>query len=207
MNLLGCIFSRFGRFDLSTVRPEEIRADEIALEHQESKLDDEIDRCTQRIAQITQQVVDSGSKSKARVATRKIMQLKERIGDKEHAQATVSRSLIALGRLGRIIAGRERLAASGVLGRLQSLPQGDLNRLLCGEMARREIADNGLEDVLQVLGSHGAGLQEVPVDAEAERLMQAFDAAIEANDPTLVTSMVAEEIDTALEPVAIGVQV
>lgn len=195
MNLWGRFFGRKDGVDLSSVTPEDIRADEIALERQEQRIDQEVEQCQQRIDVIARQVVEAGQKSKVRAATRQILQLKERISDKEHSQAMISKSLIALGRLRRVIEGSEHLVKSGVLGRLQSLPQADLSRLLCGEMARSEVASKGLNAVVELLEGAATDLEPVSVDSEAARLMAAFDAAIEAGDPTLVTNLVGEEVE------------
>lgn len=195
MNLWGRLFGRNAQFDLASVRQEDIRADEIALERQEVRLDQEIEQCERRIQDVVQQTVEAGRKSKARVATRQILQLKERIADKEHALDTIGKSLIALGRLRRVVEGVDRLAPSGVLTRLQSLPQADLNRLLCGEMASKEAASRGLTAVLEMLEGPLTEAEKAPMSAEYEALLRTLETAIEAGDPSLVTVAVSEELE------------
>ena len=195
MKLWGHLFGNRQKLDLSSITLEDIRGDEIALERQEDRLEREIGQCHQRIDAVVHEVVEAGKKSKARVATRRVIQLKERIVDKDQALDMISRSLIALGRLRRLVGNAEQAVKSGVLSRLQGLPQADLTRLLCGEMARSEIATRGLDAVVEMLEAPVTHTQMAEADDEAAELMRVFEEAIEANDPTIVTQAVARDLE------------
>lgn len=192
MKLWGKLFGSRS-FDLSQVTPEEIRTDEISLERQERKLEAEIDACQERIDAIARETVESGKRSRARSAARNIMLLKERIADKERALVGISKSLRALGRLSLLTQSAAALAPSGVLCRLQSLPQADLSRLLCGEMAQAEARERGLDSIVSLLGASTAMGDDLESDPEAASLQAVFERAIEAGDPTLVTAALAEK--------------
>lgn len=204
MSLWGRLFGRRDGLDLSSISPEDIRTDQIALERQEDRLDEEVEQCQRRIDEIVNDVVAGGKKNKARAAARKVMQLKERIVDKEQALDMISRSLMALGRLQRLVGNSEQLVRSGVLGRLQKLPQADLTRLLCGEMARAEAKSMGLDTVIEMLQGPATAVEPLAMSQETARLTAAFEAAIEAGDPTLVSAVVAEDLDLAdRDPIAL----
>lgn len=196
MKLWGKLFGRKS-FDLSQITPEEIRTDEITLERQERKLESEIDACQGRIDAIVNETVAAGKRSQARSATRKIMQLKERIADKERALKGISKSLRALGRLSLLTQSAASLAPSGVLARLHSLPQGDLSRLLCGEMAEAEARERGLDSIVEMLSAYSAMDDGMEGDPEAASLQAAFERAIDAGDPTLVAALIAEDAEPA----------
>lgn len=199
MKLWGQLLGSRKNLDLSRISPEEIRRDEIMLEREEKKLDAEVEECQARIRTVTRETVDSGQKCQARVATRKILLLKERIADKEQALTSISKSLRALGRLRLLSQQAGRAVGSEVLARLQALPQHDLTRVLCGEMALREAREKGLDSILDILGGPAGTSDFSPVDEEERALFDALVSAQEAGDPSLATAFIADRMEQQRE--------
>jgi len=195
MSMISRIWNWNNRFDLSQVKPEEVRADQIALERQELRLQEEIERAQARIDDITEKAVEGGRRSHARTATRKIMQIKEVIKDRERALAIVSRKLVALGRLRRLLDGSGCEEVSTVLSRLQRMPQGVVERVLAGEMAREEARERGLLDVVEMLNGPVTEQDEIEESPEAMAIMGAIVAAQEAHDATIAQRAVAAHLE------------
>jgi len=186
------------KFQLSDLKLEELRADEIALEREEKKLEEALDKSGVEIAQITQGVVESGQKTKARQAVRKIMQLKDGMKVREAELTQVSQHLMALGRLKRIVENRAGLAQSGVLARLKRLPQATLQGVICEGAARRQLADEGLDEIADLLNLPVAETAEEAEDAR--QIREALEAAIDANDPGLVSAAITDAEAQAATP-------
>lgn len=182
------------KFRLADIRLDEVRADEIALEREEKRLEEALDKSQSEIDALAADVVKSGQKAKARRAVRKIMLIKDRVRLSEAELTQVSRHLTALGRLRRLVEGKEELASSGVLSKLERLPQSALERVLSGAAAREELVRDGLGRV--------AELMELPVQGQvreaddARQLREAFEAAIDARDPALA-SMAIQALEVA----------
>lgn len=180
--------NRRPEFKLSDVDPEEVRADQIRLERQEQKLEQEIERDRRQIEEITQQAVDAGRETTARTATRKIMQLKERIKDRERSMHLISRELMALGRMQRLFGARDRAEHSHVFARLTNLSPGLLERLLTGEIAREEARERGVLDIVEILDGPVTAQSEIEESPEAEEIYNAIVQAQKVGDRTIVAA-------------------
>lgn len=184
------------KFRMGDIKPEDIRADEIGLEREEKRLEAALDEAQSKIDEITGDTVASGRKSGVPRATRKIMQINDRVRVHEAELAQVSRQLIALGRLRRLVEGTE-LAASGVLDSLKHLPQAQLERVLSGALARDELARDGLAQVADMVNVPPRAETAEPEDAR--QLREALEAAIDAKDPALAQTAIESAGATSLQ--------
>jgi hypothetical protein len=186
-------------FDLGQITLQEVRADEIALEREQMRLEEGIEHDQERVRKITEEAVSSGSKTKAKSATRRILQIQETIRDAERSLAVIGKQLTGLSRIKRLISSQARLVTTPLLERLNQLSPAELERALTKQMSVEEMREKGILDVVEILDGPATAVDEIEESPEAKELFATIVAAQEARDPSLVTSLVAERMEAVEE--------